>query len=322
MIKPTASLSLDLDNKWSYMKTHGDENWNQHPSYLDVMVPRSLQLLQELGLSITYFVVGQDAAIATNTDALRAIADAGHEIGNHSFHHEPWLHLYSADELKSELSLAQTHIQQATGQRPVGFRGPGFSLSQQTLATLIDLGMQYDCSTLPTFIGPLARAYYFWSSRLSKAEKAERKILFGTMTEGLRSLKPYRWRLNERSILEIPVTTIPLVRSPFHVSYLLFLLRYSKMLAITYFRFALAMCRLRGVEPSLLLHPLDFLGADDDADLAFFPAMDLSGKQKCDFLREVLSIYQAKYEIVTMQEHAKRIQARPHVAELPASSLR
>jgi peptidoglycan-N-acetylglucosamine deacetylase len=25
--KPIASLSLDLDNKWSYMKTHGDPGW-------------------------------------------------------------------------------------------------------------------------------------------------------------------------------------------------------------------------------------------------------------------------------------------------------
>ena len=30
-----------------------------------------------------------------NRAALRAIAAAGHEIGNHSFRHEPWLHLYT-----------------------------------------------------------------------------------------------------------------------------------------------------------------------------------------------------------------------------------
>ncbi len=33
------------------------------------------------------------------------------------------------------------------------------------------------------------------------------------------------------------------------------------------------MCRLRGVEPSVLLHPLDFLGANDIDSLAFFPGM-------------------------------------------------
>ena len=41
-MKPVASLSLDLDNQWSYMKTHGDAGWDAYPSYLDVVVPRVL----------------------------------------------------------------------------------------------------------------------------------------------------------------------------------------------------------------------------------------------------------------------------------------
>ena len=40
-MKPLASLSLDLDNKWSYMKTHGDAGWEALPSYLDACVPRN-----------------------------------------------------------------------------------------------------------------------------------------------------------------------------------------------------------------------------------------------------------------------------------------
>src|SRR3954447_2743061 len=94
LMKPIASLSLDLDNKWSYLKTHGDRGWESYPSYLDVVVPRFLGMLKELGLRITVFVVGQDAACTSNRDALSAISASGHGIGNHSFHHEPWLHLY------------------------------------------------------------------------------------------------------------------------------------------------------------------------------------------------------------------------------------
>lgn len=94
MPKPLASLSLDLDNKWSYLKTHGDGGWETFPSYLDRVVPRVLRLLAARSLRMTFFVVGQDAAIEANHAALRSIADAGHEIANHSFRHEPWLHLY------------------------------------------------------------------------------------------------------------------------------------------------------------------------------------------------------------------------------------
>src|SRR5207247_9147540 len=86
MPRPLASLSLDLDNKWSYLKTHGDAGWERFPSYLDVVVPRILRVCDELGLKITVFVVGQDAALAANHEALASIAAAGTELGNHSFH--------------------------------------------------------------------------------------------------------------------------------------------------------------------------------------------------------------------------------------------
>src|SRR5205823_13277969 len=66
MSKPIASLSLDLDNKWSYLKTHGDPGWESFPSYLDLVVPRFLELLRDLDLRMTVFVVGQDAAHEKN----------------------------------------------------------------------------------------------------------------------------------------------------------------------------------------------------------------------------------------------------------------
>ena len=47
--KPAASLSLDLDNQWSYMKTHGDPGWESLPSYLALVVPRVLDFLANGG---------------------------------------------------------------------------------------------------------------------------------------------------------------------------------------------------------------------------------------------------------------------------------
>src|SRR3712207_1116351 len=81
-MKPIASLSLDLDNKWSYMKTHGDAGWETYPSYLDVVVPRVLKFLRERNLKITFFIVGQDADLEKNTEAIGQIAKENHEIGN------------------------------------------------------------------------------------------------------------------------------------------------------------------------------------------------------------------------------------------------
>ena len=131
--KPLASLSLDLDNQWTYMKTHADPGWESFPSYLDILVPRVLNFLEKRGLKITFFIVGQDAALEKNRTAIQSIADAGHEIGTHSFNHEPWLHLYSEQQFEEDLARAEEHIERVTGQKPFGFRGPGYSFSSTVL---------------------------------------------------------------------------------------------------------------------------------------------------------------------------------------------
>jgi hypothetical protein len=304
--KPVASLSLDLDNQWSYMKTHGDAGWESFPSYHDVLVPRVLSFLRERHLDITFFIVGQDAALDRNRDALAQIAAAGHEIGNHSFHHEPWLHLRAEQEIEDELKLAEEHIERVTAHKPVGFRGPGFSLSHRTLRVLARRGYRYDASTFPTFIGPLSRAYYFMTAKLSDEQREQRKELFGTISEGLRPLKPFRWHIDGDTLLEIPVTTMPIFKVPIHVSYLLYLSAYAPALALRYFQSAVKLCRLTKTQPSLLLHPLDFLGCDDHLDaLSFFPGMNLTSDAKLATVSEVLRLYAREFRVVTVKQHAE-----------------
>ena len=317
MPKPIASLSLDLDNKWSYLKTHGDPGWEQFPSYLDVLVPRVLEFLKQRDLKITFFVVGQDAALEKNQTALRSIAEHGHEIGNHSFNHEPWLHLYSEDELEREIEAAEIAIERATGFQPTGFRGPGFSFSTATLQVLQRRGYQYDASTFPTFLGPVARAYYFMKSGLDRAERAKRKQLFGKFSEGFRPLRPYRWRTHGLQLLEIPVTTMPVFKLPIHLSYILFLGQYSPVLAQAYFRLAMLLCRAFRVEPSVLLHPLDFLGGEDDGDLGFFPCMDMPAQKKLEIVAATLEYLRQRFDVVPMMQHA----ARHHAADSTAATV-
>jgi hypothetical protein len=301
--KPIASLSLDLDNKWSYLKTHGDPGWETFPSYLDTVVPRVLQFLQKRNLTITFFVVGQDAALEQNHNALSALAAAGHEIGNHSFSHEPWFHLEDQCRIEKEIADAEELIAAIAGKKPVGFRGPGFSFSQSTIGTLRRRGYLYDASTLPTFVGPLARMYYFLNSGLRGADRKQRSSLFGSVRDGLRSLRPYRWNEGE-GLIEIPVTTTPLFRLPIHLSYILYIATFSEWLALQYFRTALALCRVMRLSPSLLLHPLDFLGKDDDVGLEFFPAMNLTFADKIKVVDQAIAIYKQHFRVVTLKEHA------------------
>jgi len=311
-----ASLSLDLDNEWAYLKTHGDAAWESYPSYLDLAVPRILELMRQRGLRITVFIVGQDAALEKNHAALRQIAAAGHEIGNHSLRHDPWLHRFPQDELEREIVDAERHIEAATGVRPAGFRGPGFSLSPAVLRILAGRGYRYDASTFPSFLGPIARAYYLATGRFDAEQRERLGQLFGGWREGLRPLRPYRWQLGEHTLMEMPVSTFPLLRVPIHLTYVMFLAGVSPWLARTYFATALHACRLTRVEPSILLHPLDFLGGADVPRMKFFPSMGLDAGLKLEVLADCLATLQRLFDVHTVGEHAASASTRRGLALL------
>src|SRR5579884_61026 len=311
-----AALSLDLDNKWSYMKTHGDAGWDAFPSYLDVVVPRALDMLRQLQLRITFFVVGQDAEIAANEEAFAQLRESGHEIGNHSFYHQPWMHRQTAQEIASELARAEESIEPCTAQRPRGFRGPGFVHSPVLLQTLANRGYAYDASSLPTFIGPLARAYYFRASKLTPEQRREREDLFGRFGDGFRPNRRYTVNTESAALTEIPVTTFPLLRTPIHISYVLYIAAISRSAALAYFGSALALCKITQTEPSILLHPLDFLSARECPELGFFPAMNLDAGMKRDLVMQALRTLACRFEVKPLHELA----ALPKAGRLEVSA--
>jgi hypothetical protein len=303
--KPLASMSLDLDDQWSYMKVHGDEGWDEYPSYLDIVVPFVLDLLEDLNIKITFFIVGQDAAIEKNKKILNLIVEHGHEIGNHSFHHESWLKTYSKEKIEEEIIRAEEAIFQATGQTTRCFRGPGFSWSNDLLETLQKRNYTFDASILPTYISPLMRLYYFWNSKLSKEERESRKELFGSYKEGFYPLKAFKWKLkNNQSLLEIPVTTMPFFKLPFHLSYLLYISGYSQWTMKAYLNFSLFLCKLTNTSPSILLHPLDLISGDKIPQLAFFPGMNIPTDKKVKVFKYALKRIQKDFNILPMLEFA------------------
>ena len=279
--KPMASISLDLDNQWSYMKTHGDQGWESFPSYLDTFIPHVLKLLNDLKLNITFFIVGQDARLEKNKEILAELTKNGNEVGNHSFSHEVWIHRFSPKRLHQEIATADEAILATTNMKPFGYRGPGFTWSPHLFDVLHDLDYLYDASTLPTFIGPLARMYFFKNAGLDNEEKKDRANIYGKISDGLKPQKPYFWNIAPgKKLLEIPVTTVPFLKSPFHLSYLIYLSRISEPIMRLYLNMAITLCKLSSTQPSFLLHPLDLIGGDQVKNLAFFPGMEISTKTK------------------------------------------
>jgi len=311
---------MDLDDLWSYMKTHADEGWESYPSFLQTAVPRALQMIDRRGLRITFFITGKDASFNRNGELLQEIVKSGHEAGNHSFSHDPWFHLYSDAQVEYEIAEAERQIERACGLKPSGFRAPGYSLTNRILKILATRGYLYDSSTLPSSMATLARAYYFTTKRFSKEEIEQRKILCGSIFEWLRPIRPYRWNM-EKPLLEMPVTTFPLIRTPIHASYLYALFAVSKDLALGYFRAALGLIKSLGMRPVMILHPPDFLGVDDGFELAYFPAMTRKWREKAYFMERVMDLLQGSFECMPLgalaREAAESVTALVSPASLP-----
>lgn len=303
-MKPLVSISLDLDNQWSYMKTHGDSGWESFPSYFDKFIPNFLNILNELKLQITFFVIGQDAVLDKNKEYLSLVSKNGHEIANHSFNHDTFIHLYTKDELREDILSAEEAILIAAGQKTIGFRAPGFSWGKDLFEILIENDYEYDASTFPTFIGPIARKFFFASAKLTDEEKDKLKNLYGGFSEGFRSINPYFWNIDgSKKIREIPVSTFPIIKTPIHFSYLFYLANFSENLMYFYLRNAIFFSKITKSELSFLLHPTDLLGGDLVPELSFFPGMEIPSGKKEEIFRKILKILSSNFRLVNMKTH-------------------
>jgi polysaccharide deacetylase family sporulation protein PdaB len=97
-----------------------------------------LSILKANGIKATFFIVG-DAA-ANHPSIVRAINDAGMEIGNHSYTHASYTSLSSSSML-NDLNKCENVISGITGKttRPL-FRPPGGAYNSSVLATVGDAG--------------------------------------------------------------------------------------------------------------------------------------------------------------------------------------
>ncbi len=142
------AFTVDVED-WYQGIPVGPELRASAESRLDRGLDALLDLLRIHGVRGTFFVLGPVAE--RWPDAVRRIADEGHEIGCHGWSHD-LLYTMTRERFAEETARARATLQSITGRPVTAYRAAYFSITRQSwwaLETLAELGFRYDSSIFP-----------------------------------------------------------------------------------------------------------------------------------------------------------------------------
>jgi peptidoglycan-N-acetylglucosamine deacetylase len=143
------AFGIDVDAVAGWLGSYGGEDSPDDISRGlfagEVGSPRLLKLFQKYKLRTTWFIPGHSAE--TFPDQMKAVADAGHEIGVHGYTHENPIAMTQEQE-EAILDKCLDVLTKLSGKRPTGYVAPWWEFSPVTNELLLKRGIKYDHSLM------------------------------------------------------------------------------------------------------------------------------------------------------------------------------
>ena len=143
------SFGIDVDAVAGWLGSYGGEDSPDDISRGlfagEVGSLRLLKLFERFGIKTTWFIPGH--SIETFPEQMKAVADAGHEIGVHGYSHENPIAMtreQETDVLDKGIEL----VERLSGKRPTGYTAPWWEFSNVTNELLLERGIKYDHSLM------------------------------------------------------------------------------------------------------------------------------------------------------------------------------
>lgn len=300
-----AGVSVDLDEMPNYFGIHGLAVPEGRESTLvyDLAIDRLSALAHDLRIPLTLFAVGSDLERPAAALKLAKARDAGWEIGNHTLDHRYDFVRLGRAEIRRQIVHGAEAIELATGERPVGFRAPGYTITDEVFDVLEEVGVEYDASVFP------CPAYYAAKTAaiglISLRGRTSRSIVDSPVvltapTRPYRVGRPYSSK--GRGLVELPVQVTRFARLPFIGT------------SVTMWGPFVGARLARGCvgEPfvNLELHGIDVLDASDglEALRGYQPDVRVPAKAKVGAIRAAVGeLQKAGYEFVTHRAAARAV---------------
>ena len=300
-----ASVSVDLDEIPNYFQIYGlhEPVGPQRHAVYDVAFERLSHFAEDAKLPLTLFAIGADLARPEAAARLKQARADGHEIANHSLDHRYDLVRLDKDEIRRQIDEGSQRIREATGERPVGFRAPGYTISDQVFRVLEELEFQYDSSVFPcpAYWGAKVTAIS-WIALLGRRSRSimDRPQVLLAPSTPYRVGEPY-WRRGA-GLLELPVQVTRGLRLPF----------YGTPVTLAGPVWARRFAKMCVGEPlvNLELHGIDVLDANDgiEALRSHESNVHVPWARKVEALHAVVDVLrEAGYTFVTLAEAAEQL---------------
>ncbi len=145
-------LTIDVE-EWFHAHNYASRvdpaSWEGRERHAREGVDRLLELCDELSIRATWFILGWLAE--RDPTLVRRIAEAGHEVGCHSYVH-PIVYEMSPEAFREDVRRGRDALQDALGQAVHLYRAPSFTITPPAywaLQILAEEGFRIDSSLFP-----------------------------------------------------------------------------------------------------------------------------------------------------------------------------
>ena len=272
-------IHVDVDNMWVYENAHSIKTPFKKEDIYTKALPIFLNILKKTNSKATFMIIGADLEMKACRDFCKKAITLGHEIGNHSWSHSDNFGQLSHEGKKQEIQKTHTLLTKVCGQKPIGFRGPGYYIDVDSIKILQELGYKYDSSVLPGLSQTLMKLYI-----QVKNKKGMEKI-FKKGKDLMSKHRPYvlSQSRSKGKLWELPISVFPIITIPIHSTFIYFLGPVYKKIIILY---------LKSKKGYLLylFHAIDFLEHPSTPNHPIIP-FRYSLEERIAFSSEILNIF-------------------------------